>query len=225
MTRIRYLSASWPNSVRNLATKLKSSLFSLDSDAGFIIDRARDGFVDARHIERYSFTDRQIDPFGQEFTTERVAFTETKFSVYASEPLLEVVDSPRGLQTFINKLAEVNDFNVGISPIGVDVLEWSARIEAELNYEMIIDSIQISDLEVEQGTSAKVIIKGERDVRSALKKIANGKKYTVEKAKIRYQGYNAGSIFFANTASLKFSLDTSPPDFLAKARKALLAIN
>lgn len=222
MTRIKYLSAKWPVSIRSLASRLKSSPFSEDSNAGFIIDKTRDGFLDARHIEKYSFTDRQTDPFGQEFITERIAFTETKFSVYASDPLLEVIDPPRGLQAFISKLAEVNSFNVTIAPINVDVLEWLAALEVELNLDMLIDSIQITDLEIEPGTSAKVIIKGERDVRSALKKIANGKKYAIEKARVRYHGLDVGSIFFSNTASIKCSYDNGDPEFLAKVRRALI---
>lgn len=184
MKRVRWLIADWPISIRAIASRMKSDLFSPEDDDGFIIDRVRDSFLEARYIEKQSFTDVVIDPFGNELEYERLLYKKLEFALFSGFPNIELTDAPRSVNAFTNKLLGLNDFSVAIESLNVDLIKWVEEVQVNFRNPVVITMMQINGMSVEQGVTAKVMLKGNVDVRKAISKFAGNKKYVLDKIKV-----------------------------------------
>ena len=61
-----------------MATKISSAPLKIDSDMGFRIERARNDAIEAVYHQRFTWTERNVDPFGRES-----AFERTEYKAYA----------------------------------------------------------------------------------------------------------------------------------------------
>ena len=173
MKRYRWLRARWPISMRLLAKRLRSQSFDGQQVEGFVLDRVRDDFVDARFVEKIEYEDTVVDPFGVESSYHRVEYRKCEFKAMINGPGLELVDAPRGVQTLVSRLAEVTDFALSISPLSVDVLAWATVVQQRLNVAGVVDSLQVGAVELSKGVQAKAVMKGDGDVLAATKALVH----------------------------------------------------
>lgn len=225
MSRYRWLKVEWPFSIRVLAKRLKTIPFSEASAHGFVIDRVRDDFLEARYIERVEFTDNVVDPFGKEMTFERVEFRQCAFRASTAGPGLELLDAPRTVQNLLSRLTELADFSIAVVPITVDALAWTQAFQKIALLESIVDSLQIGALQLEDGIVAKAVLKGDRDVRASCSALTGKRKFTLEKVQLRIGPPNTGSIVLAQTGSAKLDLDDPSGKLLAALRDSLREIS
>jgi hypothetical protein len=106
------------------------SPLELDGDMGFKVEKVRNETVDASYYERFSWTESGVDPFGREFSFERVGYKVIHFTLSRNYPELEVVDAPRGLSSLFSRIAELTDFEATIEPLRVDVLRWATALQS-----------------------------------------------------------------------------------------------
>jgi hypothetical protein len=210
--RYRWLSAKWPIPMRTLGRRLKSRPFGPDSTHGFVVDRIRDDMLEARYVERIDYTETITDPFGQELTFERVEFRQSHFRATTYGPGLEVRDPPRTLQPLMNRLSEATDFEVAITPHSVDVLKWAAKLQLSTGLTLVVDSLQMNSLQLDEGITAKVVFKGDRDVRQACIALAANRKFLLERVQIRFERHG-GTIVLSSSAGAVLNLD-DPDDVL-----------
>jgi hypothetical protein len=185
MTRHRWLRAEWPMTVRALAKRVRLQEFTEERGSGFILDRVRDDEFEARFVERYEYTETISDPYGRELTFDRLEFRQTVFRATTEWPGLELLDAPRSTLRLTNGLLAASNFELAVSPIDVNVLAWSDELQRALGVEAVIDSIQVAALAVGDGIKAKVMIKGEKDVRNVCKEMVQGRKHVLEKLQLR----------------------------------------
>ena len=223
MSRYRWFRAEWPIPMRTLAKRLKAKSFSEKNSDGFIVDRVRDNFIDARYVERIEYIDKILDPFGKELLFDRVEFKQCEFRISVTDPGLELIDAPRGTQGLVSRLLEASDFSLAISPISIDVLKWAERFQKLAQVSGTVDVLQIGALELETGIFAKMAIKGSKDVRKASNVFIGGSKHLVEKIQIRLSGTNYGTVLLTNTGSAKLDVD-DPSELIAKLRESLADI-
>jgi len=221
MKRFRWFQVAWPTSIRTLAKRIKMRTFEGESGHGFFIDRVRDDYLEARYVERVEFTDVVIDPFGKELTFDRVEFRQTLFRASSASPGLELIDPPRNVQALMNRLSEAVDFEVAITPAVVDVLSWSAVLQNVGGVSSVVDSLQIGALEIEAGIVAKVVIKGDRDVRDACATLTQGRKFTMEKIQLRLSSPLRGTVVLSSAGSATLSSEDTIEHLLAPLRLAL----
>lgn len=221
MKRYRWLQADWPISMRALSKRLKARPFGSDVSHGFVIDRVRDDLLEGRYIERIEYTDTVTDPFGVELAFERVEFRQSSFRAAPSGPGLELRDPPRSVQSLLNRLSEASDFEVAITPQAVDVLEWSAKFQNLAELTSVVDSLQINSLELEPSVRAKIVIKGDRDVRSACTALTGPRKFSMEKIQLRFTKPSIGTIILGNTASASLCVDDPEERILRALRDSL----
>jgi hypothetical protein len=207
MSRFRWYGANWPYSMRVMAKRLNSQVFDENSVEGFVIDRVRDCFVEARYIERIEFTDTITDPFGNELVYPRIDFRTCEFRISQDGPGLELIDSPRSTQGMLSRLAEAADFSLAVTPLKIDVLAWANLLQTVTDIDMSVDSLQIGSIELEPEIVAKVIIKGSRDVRDAATVLTNGKQHNIEKIQLRFRGKWNGTILLTNVGGAKIDVD------------------
>lgn len=185
MRRVRWLAAKWPVSMRTLATRMKGQAFTSDSFDGFVVQRVRDNLIEAHYIEKLSYQETVVDPFGREAVFERIRYRTIDFTLFSEFPNIELREAHRSTREFLSKLIELCSFSVTIEPIAVDLLRWVEDIQRDIKVKSIVDSVQVSGLELEAGIHAKVLIKGDSDVRAALDRLAFAKKFELEKVQVK----------------------------------------
>lgn len=186
MNRVRWLRTEWPISMRTMAAKMKAQAFKRDSFDGFVIERVRDTFIEARYIEKLNYQETITDPFGVEQMYDRVAYRSVSFSLFSDYPQIELYDANRSTKEFINKLIEMYNFSLAVVPLSVKVLEWIDNFQKLTKQKVLVDSIQISGLQLEPGVVAKILLKGDYDVRGALRAIAEQRNFSLDRVQMRY---------------------------------------
>lgn len=204
MTRYRWLRAEWPMTIRSLAKRVRQQEFSEGRASGFILDRVRDDSLEARFVERYEYTETVSDPYGKELTFDRLEFRQTAFRATPGWPGLQLLDAPRSTQSLVSGLLEASNFELAVSPIDVNVLAWADQFQRALGAEVVIDSLQVAALMVSEGIKAKVMLKGEKDVRVACKEMVMGRKHVLEKLQMRVTvGGTRTTVVLTNGAGAK----------------------
>ena len=222
MTRYRWLKAEWPMTTRTLAKHIRQQEFTEGRASGFILDRVRDDSLEARFIERYEYTETISDPYGKELTFDRLEFRQTAFKASQSWPSLELLNAPRSTQGLVNGLLEACNFKLSISPIDVNVLTWADEFQRALGMDAVIDSLQVAALMVADGVKAKVLLKGDKDVRMACRELVQGRKHLLEKLQLRVVfGGAQTTIVLTNGAGAKVEGLDVPAELVEYLRDSL----
>jgi hypothetical protein len=206
--------------MRLLAKRLRSQSFDGQQVEGFVLDRVRDDFVDARFVEKIEYEDTVVDPVGVESSYHRVEYRKCEFKAMINGPGLELVDAPRGVRTLVSRLAEVTDFTLSISPLSVDVLAWATVVQQRLNVAGVVDSLQVSAVELAKGVQAKAVMKGDGDVLAATKALVHGKQHIIEKVQIRFSGPKRMTLLLTKSAAARFDQEPSE-ELLSIVRSSL----
>lgn len=208
MNRVRWFSAKWPVSMRTLGGRMKAQLFTPESFDGFVIERIRDNFIEAHFIEKLTYQEKTTDPFGREEVLDRVEYRNIDFTLFSDYPNIEIRNSQRTTKEFVSKLLELCDFSLSITPVSVNLLDWVQAIQAGMKQKLLVDSLQIAGLELEEGVRAKILLKGEKDVREAMQHLSAKRKFTLEKVQVKLtMGTQTIPVHLANTGSVKIPTD------------------
>ena len=220
MTRFRWLNAQWSGSIRSLSSGLKSAAFNQDNSEGFVIDRVRDDFLEARYVERIDYSDSITDPFGNELVFPRVEFRQCEFVVSQRRASLELIDPPRNIQGMLSRLAIATDFTLSISPLKVDVLAWAGILQSTIESEVAVDSLQVGSVELSQDVRAKIIVKGRVDVRNAASSFLGARRYSLEKIQLRIKAPFNGTVLLSDVGVAKVDLERKD-EFVLRLRASL----
>ncbi|MCK9376195.1 MAG: hypothetical protein M0P73_08600 [Syntrophobacterales bacterium] len=185
MKRYRWLGARWPEEFNELASKMKAIPFTQDSYDGFILERVRDTSIEARYIEKLISKEKVLDPFGNEEIFNYVTYRQVAFTLFDEFPNIELWDPPRSINVYLSRLLELSNFSLSVNHLQINLLDWVAAFQDQLNRTIVIDSLQISGLEIENGVNAKVLLKGDKDVRAAVKQFTNNRQYILEKLQLK----------------------------------------
>lgn len=221
MSRYRWYRADWPISMRTLAKRFKTKSFNDDASEGFVIDRVRDEFLEARYVERLVYTDHVLDPFGKELSFDRVEFRQVAFRASADWPGLELVDAPRSSQSLVSRLGEATDFMLAIAPLEVDVLKWASALQEDIGLVALVDSLQLGALQLGEGITARAVLKGDRDVREACSKLTAGRKHTLEKVQLRLGPGGRGHLLLTSSATARVNVQDPDGAMLCSLRGSL----
>jgi hypothetical protein len=164
---------------------MKGQLFTPDSSDGFVIERVRDGSLEACYIEKLIQHETVMDPFGKESIYERIGYRQIDFTLFENFPNIELRDAHRGTREFVSRLLELCGFAVAVKPVTVELLSWAVHLEKVIDKAMVIDSLQVSGVDIAPGVRATMLLRGSDDVRPALDKVASSQKFELEKIQIK----------------------------------------
>jgi hypothetical protein len=200
---------------------MKARPFTKDSVDGFAVERIREDFIEGRFIEKYAYQEINSDPFGKEEVVERVGYRSTEFTLHSQFPQVELRNGQRSIRDFVSRLLETCNFDLVVSPVTVNLLDWVSNFQAFLGKKVTVDSLQISGVELEAGITGKILLKGDKDVREAVDHIVGGKKYVLEKIQMKLEmGSQRVMVHLANNGSAKVPPDHTS-DLLPLLRKAI----
>ncbi|MAB99252.1 MULTISPECIES: hypothetical protein [Pseudomonadaceae] len=186
MNRVRWLDAQWPSSIRAVGKKLIDMPFTEESMDGFVIERIRDDFIEGRYIEKYNYQEVISTPFGGEEVLNRVGYRTTEFTLFNSPPHIELRNYQRSLKELISRLLEACNFNLVVTPPTVNLIEWVSALQGNLDQEVTVNSLQVSDVEIGEGVTGKILLKGVKDVREATDLLLSGRKHVLEKVQVKF---------------------------------------
>jgi hypothetical protein len=205
-----------------MATKLSSAPLELDGQMGFRLERVRNDALEATYHERFTWTERNVDPFGREFAFERTEYKSLRFILSKNYPELELIDAPRGLTSFFSRLAEMTDFGAAIEPVSVNVSDWAVAIRKSRTMEFRVAGITVSNLNVDEGVTGRLTVASrEKDVQGALSRLLARRTYSVQKLQIVLRARSkSGSLVLAADGSVRSDKELDP-DVLKEIRDAL----
>ncbi|MEE4075729.1 hypothetical protein V2I49_10330 [Pseudomonas viridiflava] len=218
MNRVRWLNAEWPSSIRSVGKKLIDMPFTEESMDGFAIERVRDDFIEGRYIEKYSYQEVISTPFGSEEVLDRIGYRTTEFTLFDSPPHIELRNYPRSLKELISRLLEACNFNLIVTPPSVNLIEWVSALQDAVDQTVTVDSLQVSGVEIDEGVTGKILLKGVKDVRDATDILLAGRKHVLEKVQVKFSDFNktvAIQLSNKGTAKLPAAL---PSDLLRHLR-------
>jgi hypothetical protein len=223
MKRFKYLCAEWPVSISTLAERLRANPFSDEAGDGFTLERVRNSVIEGRHYEKVVVNESISDPFGKESTYELVTYRDTPFRFSRTYPQIELRNPPRSIRVFVNRIAELMQFNVAVESLAIDPLLWADRIKGAGQVSGYVQTIDISGVAVEPEVSARFGLVGERDVLSAASKLIAKRAHTVDRLCLRIVSpLGDHSVILSATGSFRAD-DNVPPDVLSLVRDSLPA--
>ncbi|MCY0853232.1 hypothetical protein [Cupriavidus sp. D39] len=163
--------------------KIRAQLFTPESFDGFVIERVRDNSLEGRFIEKLSYQEITTDPFGREESFERITYRSFDFTLFSDYPNIELRDCQRSTKEFVNKLLELCNFSLSISPLSINLMDWVDALQDQISRKIIVDSLQLSGLALEEGVNAKILLKGKEDVRKALEDFSRGRNLRLKRCR------------------------------------------
>jgi hypothetical protein len=207
--------------MRTIAARLKMRTFVEESNDGFVIDRVRDTLIEGRFFEKILLEETIRDPFGNEHNYERLTYREVEFAFSSTYPQVEIRQFPRGLQAFFTRTAEVTEFATTFLPITVDTFAWAEGIHEVYPKEFRIDLAHLADVAIDDQVTAKMIVSGAQDIRSAVTRFINCRDHKVERIQLKMTALDALlSLQLAVDATVR-SVDPLPRDVLSTVRQVL----
>lgn len=181
MKRIHWFTAEWPFTMRTLGARLNKRSFGEEMQDGFRIDHVRDSYVQGTFFEKVVSEEIVRDPFGAEFRFERISYRNVIFSLTTEFPQLEVVNPPRSITLFLNRLSEVNDFKLSVAALSTPPMLWAANTAKALGSTFTVKQADIADLVVTDNVLARVSLSSQEDVMTALDYMTTGKHHKLDK--------------------------------------------
>ncbi len=201
MTRRRWISAKWPITMREIARRMQKADDIQENEKGFIVERVRDDFVEAKYFERLQTIERLIDPFGRESEIDRVQYLQINFTAFDGPLGLEIVGTSKDVRKLTNSLEKICEYKLILSAISVDPIAWAVEISRCSGIEYYTESIQISNMYVGPGISAKLVVTGTVDVGELTGRFVHDRSHVIEKVKIQAKSRPKSSVILTNGAA------------------------
>ncbi|TGM74405.1 hypothetical protein EHR01_10620 [Leptospira mtsangambouensis] len=180
MVRIKWYQANWPYTMEVLKNKISKDKFSTGSNSGFLIDKYRKNLIEGRYIEKIEIKRITESPIGEISEFTEIYFQIVHFILSDEYPQLEIHNSPRSLNQFLNKLQFFSDFKISVEPIEINLYKWTLQFEKNNLAKISINSIQISNFDSENQIHIKTTVNGNYDLKNRLKEYQRNK-YSIDK--------------------------------------------
>lgn len=180
--RIRWLQANQFGraALRRAVRGMTDETFSEAANSGFLIERQRGDFVEAKYVERFDWIETVNDPFGGSQEISRQQFQQTAFRLSVDSPTIEIYDAPRSIAPLLSRLEVFLGLDFVVSPPAVELLPWLSEIEKKLE-QVVVTSVGVSKVSLSAQTFAHIAVKGTEDVRAQVAKFLGKKSYKLDK--------------------------------------------
>ena len=223
MNRVKWMRAKFPGSIRSIGKQLQKANFSPETDQGFVVDRIRDEYLEARYFERVAFQESINDPFGNTFLVDRLTFREVDFTLTKTFPELELRMAPRGLKGFASGLLKASGFSMELEQHTVKLGKWISAIERDLKDKTSMRAAVASGIDLGGGIMAKIAVTGPIDVRPGLTSLIPTHPYELETVQIDYPfGSSTQRLILGADSTLKYGARI-PQEVIDLIRDALQA--
>lgn len=192
---------------QRLAKAISSDQYTEAVTTGFIIDANRKSTLQARFIQKRIFTETIADPFGNSSTMDRTEYAQTQFVLSEKAPHLEIINASRSINPLINRLGELCEGRAAIYPPEKPVSELMEKA-AQAARSVKVIGVLISNLQLSATATAKILVKGDEDVKRFLPKLAGDKKYTIDEAQLELTTSSGSTCRITIKENCRFTIQT-----------------
>jgi len=222
MRRVRWFDFKTSMDLDRIAKKLAERSFGGDVTDGFIVRSLRDDSLTATYVERNSYRETLLDPFGDEFIQDRISYKTIDFVLYSTFPGLEVFDAPRSILGLNALLSDVLDFDMILLPIQLDVLKWVQRV-GDMS-PIIVKAIQASGVPLTDGIVGDLVAKSSKNLLDRIDEIPGLGLAQIKKIQVSFPDLTAtrGGVFTSNATYA--STFEAEPEFIRLVRESLIGV-
>ncbi|CAG68992.1 hypothetical protein ACIAD2193 [Acinetobacter baylyi ADP1] len=173
-------------------------------------------FVENKLMETYL-----LDVYGNQQLIKYLQVDSFEFQIILKDKdiFLLIINAPRSLKIFKQTIAEILDYQISITDIQINPIEWIERLEFSSEHSFEIHSLEIKDIIFNSSTNGSMTIKSQIDLRKTYENNVKSNNYKICKALIINDSYFKGRFILSKDAS--FQLDCMN----SKALIDLLLIN
>ncbi|MBY8157085.1 hypothetical protein KW508_03540 [Vibrio fluvialis] len=182
MIKAKWLYSKLPVSLKQLGKLMKENQYSDISGCGFLLSTSTDSKLVGKYIEKTVLKSVVEDPFGNILETETISYYTCHFNWNAESNYMFVLDPPRSLRKFINKIHSLTGLGVTISEVNVSPKVWLDLIEKEADLVRIFQ-ISTCGINASSDASANVVVTGKNDVTKAFFDLIGDRRYIVDSVK------------------------------------------
>lgn len=215
--RIKWLSA---NISEDQITSLKRKMLEFDyNDAsdGFRLESAEYGKLIGKYIIKKDEVNTALDPFGNEYSYKTIQYDIYRFIIRNSTPQITLIDPPRALNVFLNKLSYLTNHEIVISQINLDINMWLLDVCKEHKNMKVIKFVS-SGIMLSNTITGKIILSGTEDVRCHINRLTDKKDIIADKVRIRLEDKSIEIEMSRNGSATLFGkyIDNSIVDSISK---------
>lgn len=197
---------------------LSSKIYREGDANGFLIDRRRKDFVEARFVEA-SFLEEVIrSPFGLETTYKRLDYKICDFTIDSDKKKLSVSYSGSIPKSFFAALSSSFNFDFYYEPIQVDAVEWMHRFALILEKSPEVGCASFAEYPLGNGVTATISAKGRNGVIEAANRLVNKGNLVASKVEFRLLGEKGSFALSKNGgASIRGAVSDAAKEALMKS--------
>ncbi|ELH4807165.1 hypothetical protein Q9X96_000135 [Vibrio vulnificus] len=182
MIKAKWLYSELPVSLRQLGKLMKENQYSDDSGSGFLLSTSTDSKLIGKYIEKTALKTVVEDPFGNVAEMETISYYTCHFNWTSESNYMYVLEPPRSLRKFINKVRNLVGLGVIVSEVNVSPKLWLELIEKEADFVRIFQ-ISTCGIKASNDASANVVVTGKGDVKAAFFDLVGDRRYLVDSVK------------------------------------------
>lgn len=179
MIKAKWLYSELPISINQLARLMKGHQYNESTGSGFLLSTSYSNRLIGKYIEKVVQISVIEDPFGVTSEVESISYYTCNFDWILDSNYLLIMEPPRSLRKFVNKLHDLTGLGLVISELNVCPKDWLLAIEKQADTTQVLQ-ISAFGIKSSQTSTAKISVKGSSDVREAFSSIISNRRYLID---------------------------------------------
>ncbi|OEE30759.1 hypothetical protein A1QO_15620 [Vibrio genomosp. F10 str. ZF-129] len=190
MSRISLFEFKVEQSIREIANSLLKKRYAPSMKSGFMLVKADNESIIAKHITEVISERTITSPFGDTEVSLVKDYLVNEIEVRSG--LIKVIDPTKSLSQFKQDLSSALNYLCSISPLNVDLKKFVGVIHE--NDGITVTAIEIMSQELMTDTTARMSIASSNCLMSRVSEYLEGKSYTIKKLKIDIHGVGTAEL-------------------------------
>lgn len=211
--RLRLLAFKRKLDLHSFMDNIGSSRFKLgESDKRFSLYQVGNLGFKASYTESIKYKSLIVNSSGEEEEVDLVRRVTFEFNVYLRGDyfIFVIFDAPRSISSFVDEIYNICDGKIYHKLINLNLRKFYKFIESDTGYFIYkIPSIQVSDVSLNNSSSAIIRVASSKNSMIDLEKFIDGKNYTLKKLTLHCDfGVFSSPIEATSSGAFKMSFDT-----------------
>lgn len=220
--RFKWFSTEWPVSPRSIGKQLAKHEYNQKTNEGFILDRARNTYIEGRYGKVMRHSVEVIGPLGEKFSETKTEIRETSFLIDDSPLGLCIINPSNFSGTVCTKISEALMFNCTITACQINLEKFTHHFSREYSNDIFIDKMKASKIEIDPSVFCQSVFTSDKDISDSVKKFLKGRKHSIEMVQIRIPSLENSWISITSSAGVKINSKFPEKIPLEKIKECLI---
>lgn len=190
MSRISLFEFKVEQSIREIANSLLKKRYAPNMKSGFMLVKADNEYIVAKHITEVISERTITSPFGDTEVSLVKDYLVNELEV--RKGLIKIVNPTKSLSQFKHDLSSSMDYLCSISPLSVDLRKFVDDIHE--NDGITVTAIEVMSQDLMADTTARISLASNTCLMSRASEYFEGKSYTIKKLKVDVHGIGVAEL-------------------------------